>query len=348
MKFGPIDHIILFGGAPLLAALARDLAEEGKFAVTVFSSSRHLGEIIAAGGKSLRQLLEDAQISWFDTPDVNADPNICGLITPATFGLGLGEAWSFSPDLIARFGGRLLDFMGIRLPQYRGGAHYSWQILRRNRIGCCNLQIVNEQMIQGVFDSGEIVKSREYLFPPGVRIPQDYFDFAVGEEISFLKEFLQEVEAGKDFPLTRLQENFSLYFPRLHTLKHGFIDWCWSGEEIERFVCAFDDPYAGASTFCGEDRVFIKDVRLETNDGPFHPFQSGLVYRKMNRSLFVCTREGSLIIRKVSDEKGCDRLNDIAVGDRFHTPGRLLEAALRCRVDYDATGLAASPRRGAS
>ncbi|MDX9821493.1 MAG: hypothetical protein RBT20_06140 [Syntrophales bacterium] len=345
MKFGPIDHIILFGGAPLLAAFARDLADEGKYAVSVFSSRRHLDEVLAPAGKPLRAILQDAGIPWFDAPDIHTDPNIRGLLSPRTFGLGLGEAWSFSPDLIERFGGRLLDFMGIRLPQYRGGAHYSWQILRRNRIGCCNLQVINEQMIQGVFDSGEIVKSREYLFPASVRIPQDYFDFAVGEEVAFLREFLREIEGGKDFPLTRLQENFSLYFPRLHTLKHGWIDWGWSGEEIERFICAFDEPYAGASTFLGEARVFLKDARLETNDGPFHPFQSGLIYKKANGALFVCAREGALVIRKASDEGGRDILDDLAIGSRFHTPARFLEEARQCRADYDAAGPAASQRR---
>jgi len=345
MKFGPIDHIILFGGAPLLAAFARNLADERKYAVSVFSSRRHLDEVLAPEGKPLRAILQDAGIPWFDAPDIHTDPNIRGLLSPRTFGLGLGEAWSFSPDLIERFGGRLLDFMGIRLPQYRGGAHYSWQILRRNRIGCCNLQVINEQMIQGVFDSGEIVKSREYLFPASVRIPQDYFDFAVGEEVAFLREFLRETEEGRDFPLTRLQENFSLYFPRLHTLKHGWIDWGWSGEEIERFICAFDEPYAGASTFLGDMRIFLKDARLETNDGPFHPFQSGLVYRRMNGSLFICARDGTLIIRKASDEKGGDRMKDIAVGSRFHTPARFLEEARQCRADYDAAGPATSQRR---
>ncbi len=338
MNFGRIDHIILFGGAPLLSAFARRLKENGT-AVTVFSSKRHLQEAIMPDGRTLEEILERNDIPFYSCSDINHDPHISPLITGTTLGIGLGEVWSFQKDLIDRFGGRLLDFMGIRLPRYRGGAHYSWQILRRNRIGCCNLQIINEEMIQGVFDSGEIVKTKEYFFPASARTPRDYFDHAVKEEVAFLEEFIGEVGAGKDFSLTRVQENFSLYFPRLYTLKHGWIDWTWNGGEIELFICAFDDPYPGASTFLGKKRVFLKDCCFDPDDGLFHPFQAGLVYRKANGALFVAARDGSLIVKKVVGEDGKNIFAGISIGQRLHTPRQRLEEALTYSADYDAEGV---------
>ena len=146
MNFEKIDHIILFGGAPLLAAFAKDLAKKKEYSITVFSSTRHLEEIIFPEGKKLKDILIDNNISHYDAPDINEDMHIRNSITENTMGIGLGETWSFKKELIDLFDGRLLDFMGIRLPQYRGGAHYSWQILRRNRIGCCNLQIIDKEM----------------------------------------------------------------------------------------------------------------------------------------------------------------------------------------------------------
>ncbi|MDD2671166.1 MAG: hypothetical protein PHG91_00565 [Syntrophales bacterium] len=339
MRFGHIDSIILFGGAPLLAEFALTVAGLGEFDLAVFSSERHLEEVIPARGEKLETILKDNSVPFYSSPDINSDPRIRPLITPNTLGIGLGETWSFDSDLIYRFGGRLLDFMGIRLPQYRGGAHYSWQILRKNRIGCCNLQIINEDMIQGVFDSGAIVKSREYFFPPCVRIPQDYFDHAVREEIDFLTEFLAEVRAGKEFSPFHVQENFSIYFPRLYTPKHGLIDWRWTAADIELFVCAFDEPYMGASTFLDGKRVFLKDCRLEFNDGPFHPFQKGLIYKKANRAVFAAAGEGTLVIRKISDENGADIFDLIGTGMRFYTPANYLEEAMLYRADYDSQGI---------
>ncbi|MFZ5994616.1 MAG: hypothetical protein ACOYU4_06495 [Thermodesulfobacteriota bacterium] len=338
MNFGQIDQIILFGGAPLLSVFAQHLKRRGA-SVTVFSSKRHLQELIMQENQSLEAVLKKNNIPYYSCSDINQDPHIRPLITGRTLGIGLGEVWSFRKDLIDLFGGRLLDFMGIRLPQYRGGAHYSWQILRKNRIGCCNLQIINEDMVQGVFDSGEIVKSREYFFPVSARIPQDYFDFAVKQELAFLEEFLEEIKAGRDFPLTRVQENFSLYFPRLYTIKHAYINWDWDGPDIELFIYAFDDPYPGASTFLNGRRFFLKDCYFEPGDGPFHPFQVGLIYRIANDSIFVATKNGTLIVKKIFDENGINILSQVKLGQRLFTPMKYLEEAMTYQAVYDAEGI---------
>lgn len=339
MRFGEIEHIILFGGAPLLAAFAGRIAENKEYNLTVFSSERHLDEMIFPESQTLADILQKNMIAFHSCANINEEPHLRSLVGEKTLGIGLGEVWSFNRDLIDLFGGKLLDFMGIRLPQYRGGAHYSWQILRKNKIGCCNLQIINEEMIQGVFDSGEIIKSKEYFFPPSARIPQDYFDYAVKQELAFLEGFLEEIRSGKDFPLMQVQENFSMYFPRLYTLKHGFIDWSWNSEDIEHFICAFDEPYAGASTFLNGERVFLKNCYVEFNDGSFHPFQNGLVYKKAKDALFVATRQGSLVVRKITDGNGDNLIPRIETGMRFYTPREHLEEAMTYQAEYDASGI---------
>jgi methionyl-tRNA formyltransferase len=338
MNFRQIDQFILFGGSPLLSVFAQYLKQKGT-KVLVFSSKRHLEELIMQEHLTLEDILQRNAIPYFSCSDINDEPRLRALVNATTLGIGFGEAWSFQKDIIGRFGGKLIDFMGIRLPRYRGGAHYTWQILRRNRIGCCNLQIINEDMVQGVFDSGEIIKRKEYFFPASARIPQDFFDFAVKEELAFLEEFIEEIKTGNDFPLTTVQENFSLFFPRLYTLKHGWINWMWSGPDIELFICAFDDPYSCASTFLGTKRIFLKDCYFDPDDGPFHPFQTGLVYKKASGALFIATKEGTLIVKKATDEDGKRIFDKIKIGQRVFTPQKYLEAAMTYSADYDAEGI---------
>jgi len=194
-------------------------------------------------------------------------------------------------------------------------------------------------MVQGIFDSGEIVKSREYFFPPSARIPEDYFEFAVEQEIEFIKEFLNEVNVAKDFELTKLQENFSIYFPRLNSLGHGFIDWSWDTDDIENFICAFDEPYAGASTFIDGKRVHLKECYSEFNDGPFHPFQVGLIYKIYSNAVFIATRSGTLIVRSVMDENGKNIVETLRTGQRFFTPLNNLEEAMVYSAEYSAEGI---------
>src|SRR5439155_21483155 len=174
------------------------------------------------------------------------------VLGPNTIGIGIGEAYVFSGRTIELFGGQLFDFMTIRLPQYRGGAHCSWQILRGARVGAWNIQLVNQDMVPGRCDTGALVMTREYPIPASARLPRDYMEVARREGLQLFVEFLNRVDAGAGFPLSMVQEEFSVFLPRLNTQRHGFIDWSWHSEEIERFIRAFDEPYPGASTFIGD------------------------------------------------------------------------------------------------
>lgn len=339
VRYGPIDRLVLFGGALCLAEFAARVKALGRYDLAVYTCDRQVEEPIRPDGTTLRAALDRLGVWWRSVDDINADPDLPAKITSATLGLGFGEAWSFGQPLLDRFAGRLLDLMGVRLPQYRGGAHYTWQILRGNRVGCCNLQVINADMVQAEVDTGEIVKSREYLLPPAARIPDDYFRAAVEQEVDFLLEFLAEIDRGVDFSLARLQENFSMFLPRLNTRRHGFIDWAWTAQELERFVCAFDDPYNGASTFLNGRRVHLKAARAESLDGTFHPFMAGLVYRVSPAAVWACARDGSLVVQRVEDEAGRDVLVEVKPGMRFATPRPHLDEALGYSAVYTSQGL---------
>ena len=334
MKFGKINHVILLGGSRCTAELSLYLKKNNVVKFNLFTSLRQIEDVIYSDGTKFGEFLKLNEIEFIISKDINTDLQFLNIITPSTLGIGLGEAWTFTQDVIYKFQGKLVDLMGIRMPQYRGGAHYSWQILRGNRIGACNIQLVNKDMVQGVFDSGEIIKFKEYLFPPKVRIPEDYFNHAVEEEIRFVVEFLQEILENREFLKMNVQENFSIYFPRLNTIKNAFIDWNWSSLNIEKIICAFDNPYVGATTFINEKKVRIKKARFETNDGPFHPFQFGLIYKIYMGNIYVATAQGTIIISEVLGEEGNIINTELKNGDRFYTPQKYMEEALTTKIKY--------------
>lgn len=339
LKFGKIDNIVLMGGSPLLAEFAIFLENSKKYTVTFFSCNRQLNEVITKKGDTLKDVLKQQKISYFVPEDICRDKHFRSLITKSTLAIGVGEVWRFDTKTIEKFNGRLLDFMGIPLPRYRGGAHYSWMILKKDRVGGCSLQLINKDMVQGVFDSGEIVKSKKYSFPLTVKVPQDYFDFTVNTELAFLKEFLCEIEKGGEFKLRKLDESLSMYFPRLYTLKHGFINWNWGTEDILTFISAFDEPYKGASTFVNGRRIFLKNCSAKYDEGGFHPFQAGIIYRKQANALYVATANGTLIIKKVTDETGKDILPVFKVGERLFTPEENLKESMCFKAEYNSAGI---------
>lgn len=333
MRFGRIDGFVWFGGGRMLLESVLALHERG-VRVVVFSADRHLAEPVGDEGRTLADALAARGVPAFSSPDINQDDRLASHVTPATIGIAMGPAWIFRAGVCAMFGDRLVNFMGVDLPRYRGGAHYTWQLLHQNRTGACNMQLINP-----VVDSGAVIKRREYRFPDTARVPADYLAAARAVEREFLREFVAEVLADRDFPVQPLDESQAQYFPYLSTIKQGWINWEWTVHEIDRFVGAFGDPYPGASTFIDGRRVFLHDARVVESEGAFHPFTAGMIYRRRPDELWVACRGGSLAVRRVLDEQGAQIAPTLRVGHRFHTPREELDRAMAFRTVYTSGGL---------
>lgn len=338
MKIGSIDTLVLFGGGKLMVEFAKIARKKG-IKPYIFAVKRHLEEnIYHQPPTTLRQKLREEKINYFEETDINKNSKLKSFITEKTIGIGLGEVYTFKAETIALFKQKLFDFMVIKLPQYRGGAHFSWQILRGDKIGCWNIQMINTEMIQAVFDSGEILDKKEYKIPDSARIPDDYFNIAHKEAIKLFVKFIDDSISGKKFQLKEIDNKQSLFLPRLYTLKQGYINWSWNQEEICRFICAFDNPYAGATTFIQGRKVLLKDCSLVKTDGKFHPFISGIIYRKQDNSIFVAVKDGGLIIKNVLYNNK-NIIDDLNLGSRFYTPFRYLDEALSYEAEYNANGI---------
>lgn len=296
MKFGKIDNYILFGAGELLEWTAGQLDN-----ISVVTCKRRSKEL------SIEHVVVD-------------DPmEIADRITNTTMGISFGASWIFKREFIDPFGGRLVNLHAARLPQDRGGGGFSWRILNNGR---CGMSLIH--LIDAGVDTGPIILTREYPFIG--RTPLEYHKCSIENYKKLLTLFLKMLRHGELFNMSTQQEHLSTYWPRLSTENQGYIDWSWSLSDIERFICAFDDPHAGASTFVGNHKARLKKCTFI--NGKFHPFQTGIVYRKTDSALFIATAGGTLIAKDVDIT--------VRVGDRFHTPSKYLEEARRTRVTYSA------------
>jgi methionyl-tRNA formyltransferase len=335
MKFGTIDKFILFGGGDLLFQVAEKLQAARRHTV-VLSSPRHLDETLPFAGTTLEQALKARAIPYLRVNDIHRDKKAAAVFDWTAFGIAFGAAWMFEKAIVEKFHGRLVDFMGIPLPRYRGGAHFSWQILRGDRSWACHVQLIEGGA--ETFQKGPLLKSKEYTLPAGCRIPRDCFDAMNQEALPFMLEFIEDLKAGREFSVQPLNESGNSFFPFLNTLRQGYIDWSWSAAEIERFICAFDAPYAGSSTFLDGKRVFLKGCSGPTPEAG-HPFMAGLIIRKTPTAIVVAAKDGTLEITSISDPAGNALRSDLAVGRRFHTPPDVLSRAKEMHAAYDAHGL---------
>ncbi|MDD2655124.1 MAG: formyltransferase family protein [Candidatus ainarchaeum sp.] len=335
MRFGKINNYILMGQGEVLFRLAKMVKQRGHGLLVVISPRDRGDKVPVDGGfRSLEDLLKSESIEFMVSQDINNEAALKFRITKNTLGISSGAAWLFKGAFIKLFEGRLINLHGTRLPQDRGGGGFSWRILRGERVGYSIVHRIDE----GV-DTGSILKCREYVYPHSCRVPADYQKYSASKYIEMLEEFLGEVEKEKDFQEASQQEYFSAYWPRLATDIHGYINWGWKLEDIDRFICAFDDPYKGAATFINGTKARLKKSGTWVNDGPFHPFQKGMVYRISGGNVFVATESGTLILGSVEDDNGASMIQKIKVGDRFYTPAEHLEKAMQFRAVYTSTGL---------
>jgi methionyl-tRNA formyltransferase len=168
----------------------------------------------------------------------------------------------------------------------------------------------------------------------------DYEVFYYEKNMEFLKCLFEKLMKGPVvFNATSQQEYFSSYWPRLNTVLHSWIDWTMPLEMLDRFICAFDDHYSGAQTTKAGALFRLKKSMIDYNDGGFHPFQYGLVYRNNGKWISIAANGGTLIVQSVLGEAGEDLMASIKPGDRFFTPGDKLEQALSQRVFYAPNGI---------
>ena len=127
--------------------------------------------------------------------------------------------------------------------------------------------------------------------------------------------------------------NERVYFPRLNTRVHGFINWDWSKKE-GRFLQAFDEPYQGAmSRINDSDELFhLSDPKIEEINIEIHPFMTGLILRVIDTRYYIAVTDG-LISLKINYSKDNKNLKP-RLGDRLTNRRYDLEKALGTRIIY--------------
>jgi len=333
--FGVINKYILLGGGLLLVFTAKRLIELD-IQILVVTSERHLKERLVIDSKEITFLdwLNSTKIKYFSSQEITTDSRVLNAISDTTIGLSFGAAWIFEQEFIDRFDGNLLNLHGSKLPKNRGGGGFSWRILQGDMTGMSLIHRVDSGI-----DTGDIVLFDEYVFPEDCRVPLDYQEYSISQYRELLDAFFSKVQNSELFEIRAQQDELSSYWPRLSSDIHGFVDWSWKLVDIERFICAFDSPYGGASTFINGHKVRIKGCQLWLDDGDFHPFQQGVIYRKNGTHVFIATRHGSLIVDCVLDEQGKDMKECLHAGDRFYTPQKFIDKSMQYRAIYTPTGL---------
>ncbi len=319
-----IKSIVILGYTPLLFELEK-ICKKKKIQVEMISTSDQLKNIEKKKYKKFDKL--NNELKRYLKTKYNIDN---------TLFISLGCRYIFKKKTIDNFfKNNLVNFHGSRLPLDSGAGHFTWRILRGDRIDCQLVHLINEKI-----DNGPIIKSKTSIFPPYCDIPLDYEKFSNKNFLELFENFVSEIFTSKKFELKYQQGYIGRYNPRLNTNINGWINWSLKSHEISQFVKAFDDPYPGARTIFNKKEVRIKKLHLHGGDSSNHPFMSGLVSRHDKDWIVVSSGDHNMfLIEEVLDNSGKNILNRINVGDRFYTPSAKLEYSNSVRIKYSSKGM---------
>ena len=320
MKFNIPNHIVIFGGSQLVLEFLKFLQKK-KINFHYFTNRRQLNDNLT-NNLSLKDNLKKNKIKFYKTENINKNKIIKKIFTKRSLGIGIGQPWKFQKKLIKLMNPNLVDFMGIPMPMYRGGAHYTWMILNQNKDGGCFLQNVNENTLQGYKDTNQYFLKKEYQYPKKLINPKDYFNYSIKIELKFLIKFLNKVKKCQTFSLKNLSKQNSILFPRLVSEINSYINWHLEIQELVRYINAFSDPYPGAITFLDGKKVYLKNAKIYKKNN-FHSYTSGIIINIFQKKLFICAKGGIFTATCVFFKNK----NNISVGSRFCTNVNYLQHA---------------------
>jgi methionyl-tRNA formyltransferase len=312
----------VFGGG-VFVKYAVDIAKSVGWGVILRTGKRFLGgledydkddDVTVLVGNSLAALMDQGGVPGGDD-----------------IGISFSAPWVIPKKVIDLFHGHFYNLHNQPLPKFRGAGGSSWNILMGDREGGSSIHLLVPEI-----DAGSIFASVKYVFPHSLSYPKDFDDYSTKQAIVLLESWLPTLlKTGDPGSFVINDDEKSEYWPRLNAEIHGWINFSWSLEHIVSFCNAFSNPHKGAKTMLSEEVVYLSKVRVSDQGEKFHPFQTGLIYRKAQNTLYVAHPDGALIIDGYKLESEGRK---IMLGDRLYTPVALLEGSLTQRIQYSPDG----------
>lgn len=326
MKFGNIKNFLILGGSLNSLNFCKFLKKK-KENFFLFIDQRQADEKYY--DKKLSVLLNELNINFIITKNINRNLVFLKFNPKTSIILGFGEPWKLERKILKSFKSNALDFMGIPLPVYRGGAHYTWMIINQNFKGGAFLQNITNETIQGKKDSNQYLFGRYYKYPKKLKLPIDFFNYSCVEEMKVLKSFYSQLKKNKKFILKTFKKESSMLFPRLLSEKNSYINWSFPDVEIINFINAFDDPYNGAQTYLNNKKVHIKKIiKCKLTKINFGQFSKGLILNKYKGFIYIAL--GKLVIKtnEILNEKKQNIIKEICIGQRLYTPHKYIDEGM--------------------
>ena len=306
-----IENLVVIGGNIYnqLFPLQNILEEVNKYKLNVFViTDKTRLEYPNRNYKSFKYFLKKKKINYKNFEEYKSMSYFLrnNFLENKTLILSVNCKWRIKNDIIKKFK-HLYNYHNADLPSQRGAACHSWGIMMDKKKSSLNIHEIEKD-----FDVGNIVLSKKYYLNQSISNLQSIYKKIEKLEKNFFKDFFKKF-FSKKLSIIRQNNNKSFYWPKLNQSKDAYVKWFWKAEDIKKFTNAFDLPFNGSIAIYRNSKICLYDAKLVDFDIKFHPFQYGMIYRKIRERICVATSSGGISF-KVTKTK----LKKIKVGHKFY------------------------------
>tara|TARA_B100001057_G_C22869379_1_gene958080 strand:- start:2334 stop:3320 length:987 start_codon:yes stop_codon:yes gene_type:complete len=288
IRFEKVDNFIIFGGGELIVDICSILKRQNK-QIVVLTSKQQSEDLVFKNIYSLKDYLKKYKIKFKVLKNIN-NLNKFNFINKNSIGISNSCRWIFKKRDIKLFKNRLINIHYSNLPSFRGAGGLSWNILTNNFISGTTIHLIDEKI-----DDGKYLIKKSFKFPLQIQKSLKKMQkYSIKYQKKIVKKFLLDLLREKSFKNQNIIKKNSFYWPKLDTKNNAWINWSWDSKEIVSFINSFSDPYLGAATTINNKIIRLKDAKLANSNIKFHPYQNGLIFRKVKNKIFVASKNGGI------------------------------------------------------
>ena len=241
------------------------------------------------------QLAKELGCSYFCDTDINSPQYIqMAKESEAEGAISVNWLTLIGQEMLDQFKHGVINAHAGDLPRFRGNAVPNWAIL----VGENKVVFTLHKMVRDL-DAGPILLQREFQLTSDTYIA-DIYRFMSESIPEMFVEALDGLAMGTIMPREQPSDPVLLLrcFPRLP--RDGHIDWHQSAGDLARLVRASAEPFAGAYSFIGDEKVIVWRAHPEQLPYPYLgiPGQVAEV-RHSTGEVAVLANDGVLVLEEV-------------------------------------------------
>lgn len=252
-----------------------------------------------AGESDYEQLARDVGAQFFRASETEPG-EIESLARSASAGVAISMNW---PTLLQReirsaFAHGVVNAHPGDLPRYRGNACPNWAILAGER----EVVLTLHEMDDGL-DTGPVYLKRAFALTDTTYVG-DVYDFLADAVPASFVELVDGLATGALQPTPQPDDPQAALrcFPRLP--RDSEVEWHDDATLVARLVRASAEPFAGAYTHLGTDRVVIWRARAEPLPTPALGTPGQVTFRDPSGPVGVLCGTGQLVLEELEDSEG--------------------------------------------